>query len=78
MPTMNNWPTRWAAVIWEKTRAGQESASGACADRETLLVTGRTEGMLAEVLAGWPPEVRLQPEQARASASKQPTEAPTT
>ena len=82
MPTMNSWPTRWAAVIREKTRAGQESASGACAGRETLLVTGRTEGMPAEVLAGpaagWPPEVRPQPEQARASASKQPTEAPTT
>ena len=82
MPTMNSCPTRWAVVIREKTRAGQESGSGACADRETVLAAGRAEGMLAEVLAdpaaGRPPEVRPQPEQARASASKQPTAAPTT
>jgi hypothetical protein len=51
-----------------------------------LVVAGRAEGVLAEVLAGpaagWPPEGPLevgpQPEQAKASASKQPTEAPTT
>jgi hypothetical protein len=82
MPTMNSWPARWAAVIREKTRAGQDSDAGGAADRETWLVPGRADGMLAEVLAGpaagWPPDVRPQPEQARASVSKQPTEAPTT
>ena len=82
MPTRNNWPTLWATVIREKTRAGQEGGFGAGADREALLLAGSAEGMLAEVLAGpaagRPPEMRPQPEQARASASTQPTQAPTT
>src|SRR5580693_1773679 len=74
----NSWPTRWAMVIREKTRAGQEVGLRPC-DREALLVAGRGERMLAELLggppAGWPPEIRPHPEQAKASASTQPIKA---
>ena len=82
MPTRNNWPTRWATVIREKIRAGQEGGFAACADGEALLLAGSADGMLADVLAGpaagRPPEVRPQPEQARASANAEPTKAPIT
>ena len=85
MPTRNSWPTRWATVIREKTRAGQESVCGEGRDSgdrdgeewdhgewdggEDVLGDPRSA-------ADDPPEVRPHPEQARASEKTQPTRAP--
>lgn len=75
MPTRNSWPTRWARVIWEKTRAGQESGFVAGGDGAAWLGAGRTERLLAEVpggpAAGWPAEVSPHPEQASTDDSTQ-------
>jgi hypothetical protein len=69
-------------VIREKTRAGQENGRRACGGCEAWLVAGRAEPVLADVLggpaAGWPPQLRPQPEQAKTSESTPPTKAPPT
>src|SRR5690348_13693572 len=82
MPTANSWPARWAGVIREKIRAGQESGFGTCDDRGTCVAAGRAEPTAAAVPgapdAGSPPEVGSHPEQARASERTPPIRAPAT
>src|ERR1700759_1884206 len=81
MPTVNSWPARWAGVMWEKTRAAQESGFGTC-DRGTCVAAGRAESAAVAVPgapdAGAPPEGGSHPEQARASERTPPIRAPAT
>src|SRR5258708_29648169 len=82
MPTVTNWPTRWAGVIWEKPRSAQENGFGAGDDRGTCVAAGRAEPTAAAVPdapdAGSAAEVGSHPEQARASERTPPIRAPTT
>ncbi|HEX6931605.1 MAG TPA: hypothetical protein VF162_05660, partial [Streptosporangiaceae bacterium] len=73
---------RWAAVIWAKARAGQESGLG-LGDGEAGLAAERAVAVPAEVpggpAAGWLlPAVELHPAQARAAVSRQPRNVPAT
>ena len=80
MPTANNWPARWAVVIFEKTWAAQENGLGACGDGDACVAAGRAEAAAAVGVpgAGAPLELESHPEQARASERTPPIRAPAT
>ncbi len=82
MPTRKSWPIRWASVIVARTWSGQDAddeadgkaAAPAAAARDEDVTGGEAlaavlAALLAADEAGWPPETRPQPAQARLSAA---------
>jgi hypothetical protein len=78
---MNSWPTRWASVMREKTRAAQEGRAAGRGDlRASLAEPAGDDGVVrvgwgfppaGAPLAGAPSAGPLHPEQAMASATRQ-------